>query len=361
MPSGTTARAPSTARLPIAVITSRPLIVTALARATLRLSSRPECAMRAPQRGPVAGVPGDHGAAAAAGDPGDEDLAGRMADAERAHRMDRFDEQRVAFGEDGERRAAGGRPGAALDQRVGAARAHLRREGRPGVGGDVPRRHRLDARGAPERLLGDVDAGAVVGGQEDEARRVGRGLGRAGARATSMPLCAGGGRPAADLRRRRPDEDELARRDRAAVVHQPLLLERVLGGRRVGEGGVDLAVARRLEHRQGRPGNEQHGDAGVGAEGVLEAARQARFGEGAVDAEAQRAAPLGRLLRARAAGEAVVARAAATKRRRLGIRALLRPATAVPWSRGSPGPPVDTGSTPGLHWRHPQSKRAAAP
>ena len=44
--------------------------------------------------------------------------------------MDRFDEQRIAFGEDGERRAADGRPGAALDQGVGAARAHLRREGR---------------------------------------------------------------------------------------------------------------------------------------------------------------------------------------------------------------------------------------
>ena len=49
---------------------------------------------------------------------------------------------------------------------------------------------------------------------------------------------------AADVRRRRSDEDEFARRDRAPVVDQPLLVERVLGGRRVDEGGVDLAVAR---------------------------------------------------------------------------------------------------------------------
>ena len=195
-----------------------------------------------------------------------------------------------------------GRPGAALDQRVGAARAHLRREGRPGVGGDVPGRHRLDARRPPERLLGDVDAGAVVGGQEDEARRVGRGLGAQALEHLDAALHRRR-QAAADFRRRRSDQDEFPRRDRAAVVHQALLLERVLGGRRVDEGGVDLAVARRLEHRQGRPGNEQHGDAGIGAEGALEAARQARFGQGAVDAEAHRAAPLGRLLRARAAGE----------------------------------------------------------
>ena len=50
-------------------------------------------------------------------------------------------------------------------------------------------------------------------------------------------------------------------------------------------------------------GNEQDGDARIGAEGALEAARQARFGERVVDAEAHRAAPLGRLLRRVPAGE----------------------------------------------------------
>src|SRR5437763_9191676 len=120
MPSRPTARAPSTGRLAIAVITSRSRIASAAARATLTLSSRPERATLCASAGPVAGVPGDDGTAASARNPGDEDLAGGVADPERSHRVDRFGEQRIARGNDGERRAAEGRPGAALDERVGA-------------------------------------------------------------------------------------------------------------------------------------------------------------------------------------------------------------------------------------------------
>jgi len=144
-------------------------------------------------------------------------------------------------------------------------------------------------------------------------------------------------------------------------VHQPLRVERVLGGRRVDEGGVDLAVARRLEHRQGRPRDEQDGDARVGAEGTLEASRQPRFGEGAVDAEAQRAAPLGRLLRVHATGEGRRRQGSGDEEAAARHPCIIAADAALPGSRGWPGPPVEWGSTPGLHWRHPQNTRAAAP
>src|SRR6187455_1234540 len=121
MPSGSTARSPSTARLPIAVITLRPLIVTDVARATLRLRSVPLLVATSASAGPpVAAVRRHHRMAAPAADPGDEDPAGRMGGAEGTHGVHRFGEQRVAVDEH-RQPAAGHRPGAALDHGIGAA------------------------------------------------------------------------------------------------------------------------------------------------------------------------------------------------------------------------------------------------
>ena len=94
----------------------------------------------------------------------------------------------------------------------------------------------------------------------------------------------------APLRRSRcrADDDEFARGDRPAVVDEALLVEAGLGVGRIGQGCIDFAVPRRFEHAQGRAGDEFHGDAGIGAEGLPQRARQARFDERTVDAEAQR-------------------------------------------------------------------------
>jgi hypothetical protein len=81
-------------------------------------------------------VRGDRRAAAAAGDPAEEDLAGRMADAKRAHRVHRLDQLWIAFDDDRERRAAERGPGAALDQRIGASGARL---GAPPSAAQAPR------------------------------------------------------------------------------------------------------------------------------------------------------------------------------------------------------------------------------
>ena len=105
----------------------------------------------------------------------------------------------------------------------------------------------------------------------------------------------------------------------------PCRVERFLGLGRVDERRVDLAVADRLEHGERRAGNDQDGDAGIGAERVLQAARQARVDQGAIDAEAQRPAALAKASApTQAPTTAGVASAGGKERRRLSIRSLLR-------------------------------------
>ena len=293
-------------------MTRLPLIATALARATLRLSSRPDRAIARCVAPPA--VRGHRGAAAAAGDPGKEDLAGRMADAKRAHRMHVLDQLRIAFDDDCQRRPAERRPSAAVDQRIGALRAHLGDERLLRIGGDVPRRGGRDLRRAPERLLGDVRAGAVTGGQEHQAGRVGVGLDADLVERLDAALAGRRQAAARRLRRRRTDQDELALADGSAVVDQALGGERLLGVGDVQEGGVDFAFAKRIEHGERRPGNEQEGDPGIGAEGLLQAACESRFDQRPVGAEPQR--PRARL--AWSPGRAPRRRPGSTRERREG-------------------------------------------
>ena len=141
-------------------------------------------------------------------------------------------------------------------------------------------------RGAPERLLDDMRSRAVAGREEH--------YGLGGCR--SQLLDAGEHIDAAVARRRqlaansrhRPDDDELTGGDHVAVMHEPLLVEGGFGRGRVGERGVDFAVANRVEHGQRGPRHHLHGDAGIGAERLLEIARQARLDQGPVGTEAQR-------------------------------------------------------------------------
>jgi hypothetical protein len=183
----------------------------------------------------------------------------------------------------------------ALDQGVGAAGARLGDQRLLRIGVDVPGRDRRDPRGAPERLLGDVHAGAVAGGQEDEAVRIGIGPDPDDVERLDAAVPGRRSAPAGAWRsrRRRPDQDELALGDRLPIMDQALPVQVGLGLRDVEQRGIDLAVLERFEHRHRRPGNKQHGDARVGTERVLQALRQARRDERVVDPEAQRPAAIG--------------------------------------------------------------------
>ena len=136
-----------------------------------------------------------------------------------------------------------------------------------------------------------------TGGQEDQAGRIGIGLDADLVERLDAALAGRRQAAARRLRRRRTDQDELALGDQPAVVDQALGVERLLGVGDVQQRGVDLAVANRIEHGERRPGNEQDGDPGIGAEGMLQAARQSRFDQRAVGAEPQRPAALARLRR----------------------------------------------------------------
>ena len=78
-------------------------------------------------------------------------------------------------------------------------------------------------------------------------------------------------------------------------MDQPLRGKRLLGVRDVQEGGVDFALAERIEHGERRSGNEQDGNSGIGAERVLQAARESRLDQRPVGAEPQRPAAFARL------------------------------------------------------------------
>ena len=231
-----------------------------------------------------------------------------------------------------------------------AARAHLGAEAAPRLGRHVPGRDRLDARGAPERLLGDVHARAVVGGEEDDAGRIGQ-------RLLMDPLdrldgaAARRRQAAARAGRHRPDQDEFADGDGTPVVDQPLLLERVLGRRCVRQRGVDLAVAHGFQHRQRGTRHQQHGDPGIGAERVLQAARQPGLDERHVDAHSQRPGPSGRTLGARRPAQHRRSRGGDDEGTAAQHRTII---AGAPATAGRPGC-----ATPGLHWRN--AKKAHAP
>ena len=278
-----------------------------------------------------------------------------MADAKRAHRVDRFDEQRIAFDEDGERRAAVRRPGAALDHRVGAAGTHLRGEARP-------RRRRSTYHGAtgsmlrrpPERLLGDVGARAVAGRQEDEARRVGRRPARGSALErldAAAARAAAGGR--ATFARRRPDERRTRpRRSARRSCTRPCLSSASSAVGRVGR-------ARRRPRRRSAASSTASAGPGTSCTAMPVSAPKACCRLRArPDSTRARSTPR-RSGPARSAGFCARAtrgagrrrQAAATKRRRRRHRRIIavrrRPTVDARSSGAALRPPVDRRSTPG--------------
>ena len=80
-------------------------------------------------------------------------------------------ERRVALDQRDEATTGVGRPARPLDQAAGLRLARLAQQRYACRSGSEPGRRGRDGGGAPQRLLGEVRAGAVVAAEEGQARR----------------------------------------------------------------------------------------------------------------------------------------------------------------------------------------------